>query len=195
MAALPPAIDAVVLRCMEKTADRRFPSVKAFIDALRDAAGSKVAAAEAAARAVAVYVDIRIADGDAAESDEVLDDTSAILDATEQTFRTANMILPLQTGNAIIGARVLGSDPAAALGQQAAVVALAEVLAEELAARPTAQPAVHVNVSVHVAPALVKDSSDLPGGKEIVGGQIMATDDWAPADNVTGLHVTDAAKS
>ena len=41
LAAIPPALDAVVLRCMEKTADRRFPTVKAFIEALRDAAGSR----------------------------------------------------------------------------------------------------------------------------------------------------------
>ena len=38
------------------------------------------------ARGAAIYVEIRIADGADAESDEVLDDTSAILDATEQTL-------------------------------------------------------------------------------------------------------------
>jgi serine/threonine protein kinase len=196
MAPLSQAIDAVVLRCMEKTADRRFPSVKAFIDALRDAAGPKSAAsAESAAQAVAVYVDIRIADGDAAESDEVLDDTSAILDATEQGLRNAHLTLPLQTGNAILGARVLAPDAGKAAIERNAVVALARSLASELAQRPTAQPAVHVNVSVHVAPAMVKESADVPGGKEIVGGAIMSTADWAPADNVDGVHLSDAAKS
>ncbi len=194
MAAISPALDAVVLRCMEKTADRRFPTVKAFMEALREAAGTKVAAAEAAARAVAVYVDIRIADGDAAESDEVLDDTSAILDATEQSFRGGELTLPLQTGNAIVGARVLAADAAAARGERASVVALASALASALAARPSAHPAVHVNVSVHVAPAMVKDSADAPGGREVVGGEIMSTADWAPADNVDGVHVTDSAK-
>jgi eukaryotic-like serine/threonine-protein kinase len=192
LAAVPQALDAVVLRCMEKTADRRFPTVKAFIEALRDAAGSKSAATEGAARGVAVYVDIRIADGEDAESDEVLDDTSSILDATEQSFRGADLALLLQTGNAILGARVLGADPA---GDKKGVLALANALAGELAARPSAHPAVHVNVSVHVAEAMVKDSADAPGGKEVVGGEIMSTADWAPADNVDGVHVTAAAKS
>jgi serine/threonine protein kinase len=191
LAAIPPALDGVVLRCMEKTADRRFPTVKAFIEALRDAAGSKGAATEAAARAVAIYVDIRIADGEDAESDEVLDDTSTILDVTEQSLRGANLTLPLQTGNAILGARVLSAD---ADGDRNGVVALATALANELAARPSAHPAVHVNVSVHVADATVKDSADAPGGKEVVGGDIMSTADWAPAENVAGVLVTSAAK-
>ena len=176
---------------MEKTADCRFPTVKAFIEALRDAAGSKGAASEAAARAVAIYVDIRIADGEDAESDEVLDDTSSILDVTEQSFRAADLTLPLQTGNALLGARVLSADAA---GDRNAVVALANALADELAARPSAHQAVHVNVSVHVADAMVKDSADAPAGKEVVGGEIMSTADWAPAENVNGVHVTPAAK-
>ena len=89
VAPVPPALDAVVLRCMEKTAERRFQTVKAFIEALRDAVGNKTVVPEVTARGAAILVEIRIADGADAESDEVLDDTSAILDATEQSLRGA----------------------------------------------------------------------------------------------------------
>jgi len=193
-APLPPAIDAVVLRCMEKNADRRFQTVKAFIEALREVVGTK-AAPEVVAKGAAIFVEIRIAEGADAESDEVLDDTSAILDATEQTLRAAGMTLPLQTGNAIIGARVLSDDAAAAAGERDQTVALAQQLAEELAARPSAHSVVHVNVSVHVGRAVIKDSSEAPGGKEITGGELLSTADWAPQGSVDGVHVTDAARA
>jgi len=55
-AAIPLAIDAITLRCMEKTADRRFPSAKAFIEALRDAVGVKKVGGDDSARAAAIYV-------------------------------------------------------------------------------------------------------------------------------------------
>jgi serine/threonine-protein kinase len=194
-APVPPALDAVVLRCMEKAADRRFQTVKAFIEALRAVVGNKAPEQELTARGAAILVEIRIADGVDSESDEVLDDTSAILDTTEQTLRGAGMTLPLQTGSTIIGARVLADDAGAAASERAAILTLANGLAEELAARPSAHPDVHVNIAVHVAPAVVKASAEAQGGKEVVGGALLSTSDWAPQENVDGVTVTDAAKS
>ena len=190
-----PALDAVVLRAMEKTPERRFPSARAFIDGLRDAVGTKSADAETTVPAAGIYVEIRIADGPDADSDEVLDDTSAILDATEHAFRGAGLGLPLQTGSAIVGARVLSADSKKAADERAEVVAVACRLHDELAARPSAHAAVHVNIAVHVASAVVKDSAEAPGGKEVVGGDIMSTGTWAPADNTPGVFLTEAAQS
>ncbi len=185
-----PAFDAIVLRCMEKTADRRYQSVKAFLEALREAVGAKVDKPEVTAQAAAIYVEIRVADGADAESDAVLDDTSAILDATEQAFRGAGLGLPLQTGSAIIGARVL-SDGAAGIRDE--IVGVAHALADELAGRPTAVPDVHVNISVHVGPASIRDSAEAPDGKEIIGGEVLSPSDWAPQENVDGVHLTPSA--
>jgi tRNA A-37 threonylcarbamoyl transferase component Bud32 len=188
-----PAFDPVVLRCMEKTNERRYQSVKAFLEALREAVGAKTDKPEVMAQAAAIFVEIRVADGADADSDAVLDDTSAILDATEQSLRGAGLGLPLQTGSAIIGARVLAGDARAAAGARDEVIAVARALAEELAGRPCATPDVHVNITVHVGAASVKDSAEAPGGKEIVGGEILSTIDWAPQENVTGVHLTAAA--
>jgi serine/threonine-protein kinase len=189
------AFDAVVLRCMEKTPERRYQSAKAFLEALREAVGSKSAQAETTAHAAAIYLEIRIADGADAESDEVLDDTSAILDAAEQSFRAAGLGLPLQTGGAIIGARLLSDDATAAAGERDAIVEIANALHEELGARPSAVPHVHVNITVHVGSATVKDSAGAPGGKEIIGGEVMSTADWAPSDDVAGVHLTATARA
>jgi serine/threonine-protein kinase len=194
-ATVPPAIDAITLRCMEKKAERRFPSVKAFIEALGDAIGLRKPAADDSARAAAIYVEIRIADGADAESDEVLDDTSMILDTAEQAFRGAGLVLPLQTGSALIGARVLPADPKESTAERDKLTALANTLAEELAGRATAHAGVHVNISMHVDKAAVKDSSEAPGGKEIVGGDVLSIANWAPQENVQGVHLTDAARA
>jgi serine/threonine protein kinase len=194
-APVPPALDAIVLRCMEKTAERRYQTVKAVIEALRDVIGNKAADKEVTARGAAILVDIKIADGADAESDEVLDDTSAILDVAEQTLRSAGMTLPLLTGSTIIGARVLSDDTAVAAGERNFTVTLANSLAEELKARPSAHADVHVNIAVHVARAAVKTSSDVQGGREVVGGELLSTADWAPHENVNSVVVTAAAKS
>jgi eukaryotic-like serine/threonine-protein kinase len=193
-APVPPALDGIVLRCMEKTADRRFQTVKAFIEALRGVVGNKAPEAEVTAKGAAIFVEIKISDGADAESDELLDDASAILDTAEQTLRAAGMALPLQTGSAIMGALVLSDDAAKAAKERAATVGLAEILAQELIGRPTATSDLHVNIVVHVGQAVVKVSADAAGGKEVVGGELMSTADWAPADRVDGVHVTAAAK-
>ena len=118
-----------------------------------------------------------------------------ILDTAEQAFRGAGLTLPLQTGSALIGARVLSADPKEATDQRHRLTALAKTLAEELAGRATAHAGVHVNISMHVDKAAIKDSSEAPGGKEIVGGDLLSIATWAPQENVDGVHLTAAAKA
>jgi len=133
-----------------------------------------------------------VADTADAESDEMLDDVSAVLDLAETTLRDGGWQLALQTGNAILGAKVLpGGDAGAAARAEARRAAMA--LVADLAARPGAQPDVHVNVCVHVDDAEVRDAMEIPGGKEITGGAITSIGTWAPQENVAGLHVSPTA--
>jgi serine/threonine protein kinase len=194
-APLSPALDAVVLRSMEKAAERRFPSARAFWEALREAVGtSKNDMPEITAQAAAIYVEVRMSPEADNDSDELLDDSSAALDAAEQTFRDAGLVLALQTGSALIAARILPEAAGEAARERAAVLEVAERLAEQLAERPTAHPEVHVNVCFHVDRAAVREASDAPGGREIVGGDIVSIGNWAPQENVSGVYLTPAAK-
>jgi serine/threonine protein kinase len=190
-----PALDSVVLRCMEKKSERRFPSARAFAEALREAVGSKSEAAEKTAQAGAIYVEVRIDENADADSDDILDDSSAVLDAAEQSFRAAGFLLPLQTGSALCGAKVLSADASRSIQERNEMRAVADTLAGELSHRSTAHPGVHVNVSFHVDRAVVKDSAEAPGGQEIIGGEIISIGSWAPSDKIAGLHITDAAKA
>jgi hypothetical protein len=193
-----PRVDAVVLRAMEKLPERRFPNVGAFLAALREAVGTAGASAGESAtkerleRAIAIYVDVRVPEAADAEDDQLLDDISMVLDAAEQALQEDGWQLPLQTGNALLGAKLLpelASDGPAALARGRG---RAETLAAALAARPGAHPDVHINISVHVDGALVRDSPDLLGG-EIIGGDVTIAERWAARENVVGVHVTSAA--
>lgn len=188
-------IDAVVLRAMEKQPERRFPSAKAFITALREAVGVPATSAgpAVARQAIAILIELRMAETADAESDELLDDVSAVLDMAEQQLRDAGWQFPLQTGNALLGAKLLPESDTESASARAAGLSTANELAEQLAARDGAHPDVHVNVSVHVDAAQVKDSEDIPGGKEIIGGGVTSISTWAPQENVAGVHVTPAA--
>jgi serine/threonine protein kinase len=196
LAPLSPAIDAVVLRAMEKDPDRRFPTVKAFAAALREAAGgARPRANDSVGRAIALYVEVRVpSEALSADSDEVLDDVSATLDWSEQVMREGGWQIVLQTGNALLGARMLPTtEDELGLAIQDGRAA-AQCLADELYQRPTAHPDVHVNICVHVADAETRDSSDVVGRAEIAGGNITAIGDWAPRENIDGVFLSAPAR-
>jgi serine/threonine protein kinase len=186
--AVPRAVDAVVMRAMDKLPDRRFPDAESFVSALREAVVPEVRSAdrENKARAVALYVDVRVAED--ADSDEIFDDISAVLDTAEQTLRDGGWQLLLQTGNALLGAKMIPIGPSADSVCAAALVT-ADELAAGLADRANPAAEVHVNLTLHAADALVKGTGE---GTEIVGGGITAVNEWAPEERRDGLSVSPA---
>ena len=104
------------------------------------------------------------------------------------------MTLPLQTGSAIIGARVLSTDAATAAGERDAVVALANELAEELGARAFgARRRARQHRRPRRRTRWSRNPPRRPAARRSSGGELMSTADWAPQDNVDGVHLTDAA--
>jgi len=144
-------------------------------------------------KAIGIYVDVRVPDE--ADSDEILDDVSTVLDAAEQAFREDGWQLVLQTGNVLLGAKLLPEDVSAAAAVCAAGRATAEALASSMAGRSGAQTDVHVNISAHADEAMVKDGQNAAGSQEIVGGSLTSVAAWAPGENVPGVHLTPAFRS
>src|SRR5262249_37909354 len=90
-APLAPALDAIVLRCLEKQPEHRYGSAQALFHALRQAVtgAHRRAWPEAymTAVGVAVYVEIRMRPEGAEVDESMTDDVFVIFDVTEETLR------------------------------------------------------------------------------------------------------------
>jgi eukaryotic-like serine/threonine-protein kinase len=171
-AAVPPALEAAVLRCMEKHPAARFSAVDDLLAEVRVAVAGTGAAAPAAdvREAVAILVELR-------PGSEMDDAALAALDDAEQTLRDGGFQLLLQTSTAVLGARPL--PPGAAARTELRQQALD--LARSLAGRQT--PA---RVCLHAAGALAS-------GERLTGGAIADVASWPLTTTADGIEVSEAA--
>lgn len=180
-----PDIDGVVRRAMEKSPRNRFDSAQSFIEALADAVGGSSPRVEESMQALALYVDVQIDEG-SDNDDDALDDLMNILDIAEQLFIDHDILIPLQTGNAILGALLIPEAEAEDEVRQR-VMELAEILDRDIGARMDADEQVWVNICLHRDEANVRSASNPP---EIVGGAILDVGSWAPARAIEGVCAT-----
>jgi serine/threonine-protein kinase len=190
-----PAIDAVVLRCLEKRPEQRFDSVKSFLRALRDAVGSAAgegvpeATAETTARAVGIYVEVRVENPNDDLDDLMADDFGRVLDLAEELLGAHGFGVVMVSGNAILGAHALLGGPIALGLDPQRALEIAAALHRAIAARPDADARVHVATCVHIDDALVRASSP----SEILGGAIVRMSSLAPPVTEWGLFATPSA--
>ncbi|HZH04116.1 MAG TPA: serine/threonine-protein kinase [Myxococcaceae bacterium] len=194
VAPISPAMDAIVLRCLEKRPERRFPSATTFLEALREAVAGNAAAqagrAQVGFSAVGFYVECRTVDGADELDDAFMDDLGMTLDTAAEAMQRAGLVLALQTGNALLGVFLLSDEAAQQGPQRQAVVGAARRLAAGLAARPSAHRGLHVNLCLHFDGALTRMGAE---GPEVVGGAISNVAAWAPQEALDGLRVTAAS--
>jgi len=186
-----PAIDAIVLRCLDKKPERRFESVLAFLDALR--ASIHVDKPDPTTnpksrRAVGIHVEVRFPEG-ADEVDEGLVDALAeTLERGEACMRAGGLTLVTVTSTEILGVRLLSDEPSREAEQRCEAVQFALTLHAALAA-PRAGSAVRVGVSIHVDAV----NADIASEMEIASGDLARTEAWAAGGDVDGLCATEAA--
>jgi len=180
------AVDDVVLRCLEKEADRRFASTGAFLDALREAVAAPGLSSPTGTvrQALAVHAEIEVAD--AGHDDELVHAALAeVLDCLEQELRATGFMLALQTGTALLGVRMLESleplpyEKARALHESLRELRLdTQSLASDVGA--------HVHLCVHVGPVEVRGED---ASLEVLGGPVTELATWVKRVQ-NKLHLT-----
>ncbi|MGK4008853.1 serine/threonine-protein kinase [Sorangium sp. So ce1036] len=190
---LPPALDAVVLRCLEKQPEHRFASVKSFLCTLREAVGEPASGRsslpDVTVDAIAVYLDLRARFDEDDLDDLIADELGRVLDLAEERLRSAGLTLVSTTGNEILAVRQLSFDPEEAQRGREEVLEAAVMLQDEIAQTTRPDARVHVNLCLHAGPVTVRSMLN----PEIIGGALAQVGSWAPVEDVHGLCATEEA--
>jgi serine/threonine protein kinase len=179
-----PGFDAVLARALAKHKEQRYPSVQAFLDALRAVvrADSRLSAAAAPTpqrvSGIGLLVEVRQAEGATAGDLDLVDEIDEILERARAAALASSMRVALDTGNALLAAVALPEDEVSCARTRAQVFDRALELAESLQAQ-AAPAGLVVAVSVHV------DGLDVYGpDADLVGGPLLGLGQW-PTQSVT----------
>ncbi len=181
------AVDAVVLRCLEKEAQRRYPTATALVAALREAVSPPIPTQRRgdtrSVRAFVIHAEGVITAGE--EDDTAYTAASAVLDELEQELRALGFILAEQMGLTLLGVWLLDEHPTM---KPQALLAVARDLSQRTQARAAGSP-VSIHLCVHVGHVETRQG---PDGPEITGGPLADTAGWV-VRAASGLAVTPEA--
>jgi eukaryotic-like serine/threonine-protein kinase len=176
---VPPAVDTVLQRALDKSRVRRHASVHEFLAELRAAVESRETAAPEVPT-IGVYVHARIAEHAAEREDDLLDDLDRILSTARTALAAVNLAPAVESADAILGTAALPPTASEALRFRHRVLHTAVSLSERLADRPA--PLARVSITAHVATATTR----IHRGRPVLGGDLVRVREWT-----AGLPVTD----
>ncbi|WP_141333095.1 serine/threonine-protein kinase [Myxococcus sp. AB025B] len=176
IAPVSPAVDQVVLRCLEKDASRRFGSVGAFLAALADAAEEPVQPTHRTRLALAVHAEVVLSTAVAQDDDAMYAVLADVLDGLEQGLRGGGFLLALQSGTTLLAVRPL--ENGAPTPERTTYLREAERSLRILqqAAQKLADPVdAKVHLCLHLGQAETRGDT---GESEIVGGPVTDVSAW-----------------
>ncbi|WP_437994413.1 serine/threonine-protein kinase [Sorangium sp. So ce145] len=190
LVAVPPAFDAAIARCLEKSPDARYPSVAGLLADLR--AAPLAARDEARVRpAAALHASVQI-EGEGEIDEAAFDDAEAVLATVRRAAADAGLVTIVDGGGVLVGATALPADPEGSRAARARLVDVVRALETTIAARPGPSPAVEVVLVLHAAPARVEGA---PGQQRFAGGALLRLDEWTTGHSRGGLVITPAARA
>ncbi|WP_164016720.1 serine/threonine-protein kinase [Pyxidicoccus trucidator] len=177
-APVPAALDTVVLRCLAKRREDRYPDVDALLDALRDAVrGGRAPAREG--YAVALYAEARLQGTPDVASLERLD---ALLERAGAAARQAGLEVRVDGSGCVLALATLPEEEACERAVRERVLSAALALVKDGDASDDTRR-VELAVTVHVARLPTEEG----------GGGLLHLPAWAAASPESGLTVTEAA--
>ncbi|NMO22475.1 serine/threonine protein kinase [Pyxidicoccus fallax] len=175
IAPVSPAVDAVVLRCLEKDGGRRYASVGVFLAALSEAAEEPVQPARRTRLALAVHCEVVLA-ATGQDDDAVYAVLADVLDGLEQGLRGGGFLLALQSGTTLLAVHPLENgapspERTAYLREAENSLRILQQAAQRLAEPVSAQ----VHLCMHLGQAETRGDS---GESEVVGGPVTDVGAW-----------------
>ncbi|MBZ4415417.1 serine/threonine-protein kinase [Myxococcus sp. RHSTA-1-4] len=175
IAPVSPAVDAVVLRCLEKDGGRRYGSVGVFLAALGEAAEEPVQPARRTRLALAVHCEVVLAEA-AQDDDAVYAVLADVLDGLEQGLRGGGFLLALQSGTTLLAVRPLENGAPSPERTEYLREAENSLRILQQAAQKLADPVgAQVHLCMHLGQAETR--GDL-AESEVVGGPVTDVGAW-----------------